>query len=102
MKLRGRTASGESVTVHLDIDEPCGACAGTGATAHPAWVEFIDAHRHTGLPLPEIVRIYGEAWWDDHGGHEPPVEAPCASCDGSGHVLTNDGKMLVEALRPYL
>jgi len=100
LRLRGTTAAGDAVTVDLWLSHECAICRGRGSVMDPEWETFVSDRIGTGLPMAEIIRVYGPAHWE--GREPPPVEAACTGCNGTGEAPTNDARALAAVLEPLM
>lgn len=68
----------------------CPECKGDGAIEHPDWTAFNQQYPR---------------WWNMKPQPEPPrvpEEQDCGTCDGSGVVLTPQGKNLMDFIKRHL
>ena len=94
----------EDARVGDPFDRPCPDCEGIGQVAANAWLDWVETYRQIEFGIVDpVARLAALA---DHmrGGPEPPpvAQGSCAQCDGSGRVLTQPGRELVDFLRQRL
>lgn len=82
------------------FDRPCPTCEGIGGSGARAWLDWVQTYRRIEFAIADpVARLAALA---DHirDGADPPPISPgvCPECDGSGRVLTEPGRELMEFL----
>jgi predicted methyltransferase len=87
-----------------ELDSECGTCQGSGIVTTPEWVEW--DRKTTEAEKQWRVQHPGGYWPTSALGEhlldlQPEPEMQCTDCNGTGCVLTADGRYLLAFLRTH-